>query len=65
MAKAMRHAATLDEPAWSQEEGHWARAAAAGLVNGRAPERPLKRDEAVALLGRLGLMDTEKDLKSF
>ena len=56
MAKAMRHAATLPEPAWSREEGHWARATAAGLVDGTAPERPLKRDEAIAILGRNGLV---------
>lgn len=56
MAKAMRHAAALEEPAWSREEGHWARATAAGLVDGTAPERPMKRDEAVAMLGRLGLV---------
>ena len=54
MTKAMRHAATLPEPAWSQEEGHWARATAAGLVDGAAPERPMKRDEVVAMLGRKG-----------
>ncbi|MCI5690179.1 MAG: N-acetylmuramoyl-L-alanine amidase [Clostridiales bacterium] len=64
MTKAMRYAAALEEPAWSREEGHWAKATAAGLVDGTAPERPLKRDEAVALLGRLGRMDTEKDLNS-
>ena len=56
MTKAMRHAATLPEPAWSQEEGHWARATAAGLVDGAAPERPMKRDEAIAILGRKGLV---------
>lgn len=54
MAKAQRYAATLPEPAWSREEGHWARATAAGLVDGTAPERPMKRDEVVALLGRKG-----------
>ena len=56
MAKAMRHAATLPEPEWGQEEGHWARATAAGLVDGTAPERPMKRDEVVALLGRKGVI---------
>ena len=56
MTKAMRHAATLPEPAWSREEGHWARATAAGLVDETAPERPMKRDEVVALLGRKGLL---------
>ena len=56
MAKAQCYAAALEEPAWSREEGHWARATAAGLVDGTAPERPMKRDEVVAMLGRLGLI---------
>lgn len=55
MAKAQRYAATLPEPDWSSKEGHWARATAAGLVDGTAPERPMKRDEVVAMLGRKGV----------
>lgn len=55
MAKAQRYAATLSEPDWSSKEGHWARATAAGLVDGTAPERPMKRDEVVAMLGRKGV----------
>lgn len=56
MAKAMRFAAKAEEPEWSKKEGHWAKATAAGLVNGEAPERPLLRDEFVAVMGRKGLL---------
>lgn len=56
MQKAQKHAATLAEPEWSKKEGHWGRAVAAGLVDGTAPERPAKRDELIALLGRKGLI---------
>lgn len=55
LAKAQRYVATLPEPDWSKEEGHWARAISAGLVDGTAPERAMKRDEVIAVLGRLGL----------
>lgn len=56
MAKAERHVKTLPEPEWSKQEGHWQRAAAAGVVDGMEPERPMKRDEVVAVLGRKGLL---------
>lgn len=53
--KAMHHAAQRQEPAWSQAEGYWQRAAQGGIVDGKAPERPAKRDEVVTMLGHLGL----------
>lgn len=56
MEKAGRFAATLPEPAWSAAEGHWARAAAEGVVDGSGPERYVKRDELVAILGRRGIV---------
>lgn len=56
LVKAQRHAAALPEPEWSRDEGHWQRAAAAGVVNGEAPERLVKRDELAAVLGRKGLL---------
>ena len=56
MQKAELHAKTLSEPAWSQQEGHWAKAVANGIVDGTSPERPAKRDEMIAILGRLGLL---------
>ena len=50
------YAKTFPEPSWSQEEGHWAEATAAGIVDGTSPERPMKRDEVIAVLGRKGLL---------
>ena len=57
MQKANRHAATLDEPEWSRKEGHWEKAKKAGIVDGTGPERPVKRDELIAVLGRKGLLE--------
>ena len=54
--KAELHARTLPEPEWSQKEGHWQRAAEAGLMDGTAPERAVRRDELAAVLGRKGLV---------
>lgn len=56
MAKAERYVGSLAEPDWSKREGHWQRATAAGVVDGTDPERPMKRDEVVAVLGRKGLL---------
>ncbi len=56
MEKAERYVGSLAEPDWSQQEGHWHRATAAGVVDGTAPERPMKRCEVVAVLGRKGLL---------
>lgn len=57
MTKANRHAETLPEPEWSRSEGAWAAAVAKGLTDGSAPERAAKRDEVMAMLDRLGLLD--------
>ena len=57
MQKANRHAETLSEPDWSQKEGSWDAAIGKGITDGTAPERPVKRDEVIAMLGRLGLLD--------
>ncbi len=56
MAKAQAFAASLPEQEWSVKEGHWARATAAGVVNGAAPEGLVKRCEVTAILGRSGLL---------
>lgn len=56
LEKANAHAATLTEPEWSKQEGHWYKATSAGIVDGTAPERPVKRDELAAILGRKGLL---------
>lgn len=55
--KANRHAATLAEPEWSQKEGSWGAAIGKGITDGTAPERPVKRCEAMAWLDRLGLLE--------
>ena len=57
MQKANRHAATLSEPEWSQKEGSWGAAIGKGITDGTAPERPVKRCEAMAWLDRLGLLE--------
>jgi len=54
--KALRAIAAQPEPDWSVREGVWRKAVQMGVVDGKGPERPLKRDEAVAMLGRLGLI---------
>lgn len=55
LAKAQRYVVALPEPDWSKEEGHWARTTSTGLMDGTAPERAMKRDEVIAVLGRLGV----------
>lgn len=57
MQKAEKHAATLPEPDWSKKEGAWAKAAAAGIMDGTDPEGYLKRDQLAAVLARKGLLD--------
>ena len=56
LEKAMRHADTMLEPVWSRTDGHWAKATEKGIINGEGPERPMKRDEVVTILGRLNLL---------
>lgn len=56
LMKAMSHMDTLGEPGWSKSEGHWAKATETGKINGGAPERLLRRDEFIAVLGRMGLL---------
>ena len=52
--KVELHLKTVAEPDWSKKEGHWERAKEAGITDGSSPERAMKRDEAIAILGRLG-----------
>lgn len=54
--KAQRYSAKLPEPLWSQTDGHWAKAKESGVIDGTSPERPMKRDEVIAVLGRKGLL---------
>lgn len=56
LRKAQRHARTLAEPAWSQEEGWWRKAAHREVTDGTGPEALVKRDELTAILGRLGVL---------
>lgn len=56
MQKADLYSKGLPEPDWSKEEGHWARATTAGIVDGSSPERAMKRDEVIVVLGRKGLL---------
>ena len=55
--KAELHAKTLPEPDWSKTEGAWSAAKEKGITDGTAPERPVKRCEAMAWLDRLGLLE--------
>lgn len=55
--KAMAFAAAVSEPEWSKKQGHWEKATLKGIVDGQEPERPVKRDELAAVLGRLGVLD--------
>jgi hypothetical protein len=55
--KAMKFAAAVAEPEWSKKQGHWEKATLKGVVDGQEPERPVKRDELAAVLGRLGVLD--------
>lgn len=56
LQKAELHTASMLEPVWSRTEGHWQRAVEAGIVDGTNPERPMRRDEVIAVLGRKGLV---------
>lgn len=58
--KAELYMAKLPEPEWSKSEEHWAHAKEKGLTDGTSPERYVKRDEMMAILGRVGLMENEK-----
>lgn len=54
--KAEIHAATLPDDDWSKKEGWWEKAKEAGVSDGSSPVRHMKRNEVVAILGRLGLL---------
>ena len=54
--KAEIHTATLPDDDWSKKEGWWEKAQEAGVSDGSSPVRHMKRNEVVAILGRLGLL---------
>lgn len=45
----------VPEPEWSKREGYWKAATEAKVIDGTAAERPMRRDEVIAILGRLGI----------
>ena len=45
------------EPNWSAGEGHWKAAVDAGIINDGRPEGFVKRDEMIAVLGRIGMLE--------
>lgn len=57
LQKAMKHANTLPQPAWSKQEGHWDKAIEKKIVGSKTPRGLLRRDEFVSIIGRLGLID--------
>ena len=56
LEKAFRALSEKGEPGWSRKEGFWQKLSQSGVTDGDAPERPVKRDELAAVLGRLGLI---------
>ena len=52
--KFMEYAATLPESAWSVNGGSMAKAKAAGITDGTKPRAPLTREQAMAILDRIG-----------
>lgn len=59
--KALKAMSAQPEPDWSKKEGWWQKAVKADVTDGSAPERPAKRVEVVAMLGRLGLLPGDKN----
>lgn len=56
ISKAMAYAGKLPTPDWAVKEGSWKKAEDKGIIHGE-PERLIKRDESIAILYRLGLLD--------
>lgn len=56
LTKALNHANKKSEPDWSRKEGHWATAKLKKIVGDNAPEGLVKRDELIAILGRMGIL---------
>lgn len=58
LTKAIHHAEGIPEPEWSKQEGWWATAETQNVIHG-APESIVRRDQLIAILGRLGLLSKE------
>lgn len=54
--KAEFHAETLPDDEWSEKEGWFKKAVDIGVSDGSGPVRHMKRNEVMAILGRLGLL---------
>lgn len=54
--KAEVHAHTLPDDEWSEKEGWFKKAHELGISDGSDPVRHMKRNEVMAILGRLGLL---------
>ncbi|MBD5135257.1 MAG: CHAP domain-containing protein [Lachnospiraceae bacterium] len=57
LKKAMSYADKQKEPDWSKKEGHWSKAKAKKVITSDTPEGLVKRDEFIAVLGRLDLIE--------
>lgn len=56
LTKAMAYADKQKQPDWSKKEGYWDKALKSKIINTDTPEGLLKRDEFMAILGRMGLL---------
>ncbi len=56
LQKAQTYLSEADESEWSDKEGYWDRATNTGVVNGKAPQDLITREQTVAILGRMGLI---------
>lgn len=56
LTKAQKHAGKLSLPAAFVKEGYWKLAMDKNIVDGKRPEAPIKRDEVITILGRVGVL---------
>lgn len=56
LTKAIRYSDKLPQPEWSKKEGYWDKAIEKKIITSDTPESPLKRDEMIAILGRIGIV---------
>lgn len=57
--------AAKPEPAWSVDEGAFAKATSKGVLDGSRPEDYIKRDELAAVIDRVGLLDNLPDREDY
>lgn len=56
LTKAQSHAGKLGLPAAFVKEGYWKQATEKKIIDGKRPEAPIKRDEVITILGRVGVL---------